>query len=278
MPRSLRLFATLSPHHGQRIVFQQLEEGEHAFRVGVEPQDPRRPRQPQPCAFGDETTNVGVAVRGPGVEYRQDALRITRDVGTDAGFCAEAFRQLVLRPHRQIEVIESALRDEQRMRQVKERSHAGPDELVRRVFRSQRAKEHVNGVWIGRRQMRREDSSDVPPAIEKLECLEASARILHETSGREVRVNPCEICCKPAHQGGRKEGLESIGHAGSNLAHLVAGILGRALRTADQAVASRVRRVNIACRRRSRPAKRPLPVTRMTTSALSSTRFLLTIR
>ena len=44
------------------------------------------------------------------------------------------------------------------------------------------------------------------------------------------------------------------------------------------ASARRGRRTKTPCRRRSSPAKRPLPVTRMTTSAHSSTRFLFTIR
>ena len=47
---------------------------------------------------------------------------------------------------------------------------------------------------------------------------------------------------------------------------------------AHQAAASRGRRVKRACRMRSSPAKRPLPVAKMTTSAHSSTRFLFTIR
>ena len=50
------------------------------------------------------------------------------------------------------------------------------------------------------------------------------------------------------------------------------------LPTPPQAAASCGRRRITPCTIRSSPAKRPLPVSRMTTSADSSTRFLLTIR
>src|SRR5918993_2757919 len=48
--------------------------------------------------------------------------------------------------------------------------------------------------------------------------------------------------------------------------------------SSHQATASRGRRAKSRCRMRSRPAKRPLPVAKMTRSAQSSTRFLLTIK
>ena len=51
-----------------------------------------------------------------------------------------------------------------------------------------------------------------------------------------------------------------------------------AIPAATQAAASFGRRVKSPWRMRSTPAKRPLPVTRMTTSAHSSTMFLFTIR
>jgi hypothetical protein len=61
-----------------------------------------------------------------------------------------------------------------------------------------------------------------------------------------------------------------------NPARVVSGRSG--VQRSAQAAASLGRRANRLCRMRSTPAKRPLSVTRMTTSAPSSTRFLFTIR
>jgi hypothetical protein len=87
----------------------RLQEREHALRVLIEPGDSRRPREPKPRALGDEPTDVRVRVGAPHLEEPHRSLGIAGDVRPNAALGAEALRQLILRPHREVEVLEPAL-------------------------------------------------------------------------------------------------------------------------------------------------------------------------
>ena len=81
----------------------------------------------------------------PARRSTHDPFGIVGDVAADARLGAEPLGQLVLRLHRQVEVVEAARRDEQRVRQVEERRHADAEEFVRSVFRAQSSE--AGGRW-----------------------------------------------------------------------------------------------------------------------------------
>ena len=115
------------------------------------------------------------------------------DVRPDAGLGAEPLGQLVLRAHRQVEVVEPALGHEQRVRQVEERRHAGPHQLVRRVLRPQRPQQHLDRLGVGGRQVVPQRPGDVPAAVEQLERLQPGDGLLDERPVRKARVHPRDV-------------------------------------------------------------------------------------
>ena len=135
---------------GSGIVFQQIEQLEDPFGVLVEPSHTRGPRQAQPRAFRHETANVRVLVLRPRAKDGERPLGVLRDVGADAEFRAEPARELVLRLHRELEVIESAFSDEHQVRHVEERRHPGAHELIRLMLGTKRPQDHVDRLGIRR--------------------------------------------------------------------------------------------------------------------------------
>ena len=105
-------------------------------------------------------------------------------------------------------MIEPALGDVERVRQVEEGRHPHADQLVRRVFRSQRAHEHAYRLRVIGRQAVGEDLRDVTAPVEQLQLIEAGAGALDEPLLRERRVGAREVGGQPPDQGRRKERLE----------------------------------------------------------------------
>ena len=214
LPQIVEIVRHTSTHDRRRIIFQQIEQVEHAQRVGVEPRDPGTPGQPQACALGHETANMRVRVFRPRAKGGERPLGVFGDVRPDAELGAEAPGELVLRTHRQVEVIEPALGDDHQVRHVEERRHPGADELIRLVLGTERSKKHVDGIGVRRGKVRGERARDVPSTIQELEIVEPGARLADEAARRERRVHPHDVSGKPANERGREEGLEGVvGHA-----------------------------------------------------------------
>ena len=137
-----------------------------------------------------------VLVARPAAEDRERALGVFRDVRPDAPLGAEPLRELVLRAHRQLEVVEPALGDEERVREVEERRHPDADELVGGMFRAERAKQDLDGLGIILRQVRRQRARDVLAAVEQLEVVEPARRLSDEGARREATAGRAR--CQPA--------------------------------------------------------------------------------
>jgi hypothetical protein len=117
-----------------------------------------------------------------------------------------------LRLHRDFEMLEAMFDDEDGVRQVEERRHAGTKELVARMFRTKRPKENIDRIRVGRRQVPGKSAGDVAAAIEQFERVETGARILGEAVGRKRRMNAREIRAETTDQSRRKECLERCAH------------------------------------------------------------------
>ena len=69
-------------------------------------------------------------------------------------------------------MIETVFGDKERVWKIKKRRHTDSDQFLRRMFRSERSQQDLDGGWIGLRQMRRKRARDVFPAIQQLEIVE----------------------------------------------------------------------------------------------------------
>jgi hypothetical protein len=121
-------------------------------------------------------------------------------------------RELVLGAHRELEVVEPPLGDQHRVREVEERRHPGPQQLVGGVLRAERPQENVDGLRILGRQVRGEGACDVTAAVEKLQRLEPGAGLLFEGSCLERGMDSDNVPGEPLHERGIEELLERPSH------------------------------------------------------------------
>jgi hypothetical protein len=155
---------------------------------------------------------VGAFIGGPRLKERHRALGVTGNQRADAALGAKALRQLILRSHGKVEVLQSALSHEQRVRQIKERRHADADQLVARMFRSQRSKEDLDSIRIRGWQVCAERIGNVPVAVEELQRIEPAASIVREGTNREAGKHARDVTGQAPHERAREERLEGLSH------------------------------------------------------------------
>jgi hypothetical protein len=92
-----------------------------------------------------------IGIGRPSSEHLEGRLRVFFEKRPNAELASKTPRELVLRLHRYLEVVEPIGSDEDHVGEVEERCHAHTRELVGHMLRAERAKQDVDSVGVGAR-------------------------------------------------------------------------------------------------------------------------------
>lgn len=201
------------PRHGAAdvlglVVLEQLQQLDDGRWVGLKCLEPAGPWQSRPSSLGHQPSGMLAGVGRPFPKLGKRRCLVMLEIGPDAELGGEPFRQLVLRGHRLVEVIQPVVGDEVHVRQVEEALHT--DELF--IFRTQRGGHQAQRVAPVLGQVSGHGRSDVASACGQFQCIEPVERSRHERGAVEGPAGVDERVGDPFDNVGTERVLQWLSH------------------------------------------------------------------